>query len=88
MTRRYWQDFETGRRGFTEKNGDLPDGPLVEEIAPCEFYQRETQDISDELGSDNALHLAKEGFVHATTTRLLLTDKGVAAMSADDEALQ
>ena len=39
MTRRYWQDFETGRSGFTEKNGDLPDGPLVEEITALDFYE-------------------------------------------------
>lgn len=38
-TRTYWEDFETGRRGFTE--GELPDGPLVEAISAFEFYDRE-----------------------------------------------
>jgi hypothetical protein len=37
--RRYWHDFETGRSGFTDKNGELPDGPLVEEISGLEFYE-------------------------------------------------
>lgn len=35
----FWEDFETGRRGFTD--GELPDGPLVEEISAREFYERE-----------------------------------------------
>lgn len=39
MSRVYYHDFETGRSGFTD--GDLPDGPLVEEIEAFDFYTRE-----------------------------------------------
>ena len=42
--RRFWEDGESGRRGFTE--GDLPDGPLVEEITAREFYEREAQTLA------------------------------------------
>lgn len=45
--RRFWQDVETGRRGITD--GDLPDGPLVEEITAEEFYARDKQSICEEL---------------------------------------
>lgn len=34
--RKYWEDFETGRRGYTD-NGVFPDGPFVEEISRFEF---------------------------------------------------
>jgi hypothetical protein len=33
---RYWQDFETGRRGYTE-NGVFPDDPFVEEITEEQY---------------------------------------------------
>jgi hypothetical protein len=38
VSRRFYEDFETGRRGFTD--GDLPDGPLVEEISASEWWER------------------------------------------------
>ena len=41
MRRTFYHDFETGRSGFTE--GDLPSGPLVEEITAREFYEREAK---------------------------------------------
>lgn len=34
--RRYWEDFETGRRGYTD-NGVFPDDPFVEEITRFEY---------------------------------------------------
>lgn len=40
----FWQDFETGRRGFTD--GELPDGPFVEEISALEFYKREGKSLA------------------------------------------
>lgn len=36
MSRQYWEDFETGRLGYTD-DGVFPDGPLVEEITKWEF---------------------------------------------------
>ncbi len=44
MSRTYYHDFETGRSGFTD--GDLPDGPLVEEITAREFYLNEGHSLS------------------------------------------
>jgi hypothetical protein len=50
VSRRYWHDFETGRSGFTE--GDLPDGPLVEEITALEFYERESVCVCGKVEAD------------------------------------
>lgn len=75
MTRRFWEDFETGRRGITD--GDLPDGPLVEEITAQQFYERETEELRCVCGK--AKMDGKRcafGASHRT-----------AAMAADDEAL-
>lgn len=49
-TRRWWEDFETGRRGITD--GDLPDGPLVEEITAREFYERESICVCGKAAKD------------------------------------
>lgn len=50
MSRRFWHNFETGRSGFTD--GDLPSGPLVEEITALEFYQRESVCVCGKLEKD------------------------------------
>lgn len=71
MIRRYWEDFETGRRGITE--GDLPDGPFVEEITAREFYEREATCVCGKTAMDGKR--CAFGASHRTLT------------STDDEAL-
>ena len=69
--RRWWEDFETGRRGFTD--GDLPDGPLVEEISALDFYKREGICVCGKAEMDGVR--CKYGASHRT------------ARHEDDEAL-
>jgi hypothetical protein len=60
----YWHDFETGRSGIAD--GDLPDGPLVEEITAREFYIRESKSLScgwPELHHAASEHYCRCGFV-------------------------
>jgi hypothetical protein len=73
LSRTYYHDFETGRSGFTD--GDLPDGPLVEEISALRFYEREAGCACGKAAMDGKrCHL---GATHSTL-----------AMTLDDEALQ
>lgn len=57
MRRVYWEDAETGRRGFSD--GELPDGPLVEEISAYDFYTREALSLA--CGWPAKHHPAGEG---------------------------
>jgi hypothetical protein len=41
--RGFWEDVETGRRGFFGADHPMPDGPMVEEITAREFYEREAK---------------------------------------------
>lgn len=85
MRRAYWQDFETGRRGFSD--GELPDGPLVEEIEAFEFYTREGHSLV--CGWPKQHHPASKhycpcGFVFPQK----LEAHWHGGLSPDDEALQ
>jgi hypothetical protein len=73
VTRRHYEDYETGHRGFTD--GDLPDGPLVEEITALQFYQREGVCVCGKAAMDGKR--CAFGASHRTV-----------AMAADDEALR
>jgi hypothetical protein len=44
VRRLYFSDDETGRLGMTD--GELPDGPFVEEITALEFYKRSSLKLS------------------------------------------
>lgn len=71
----YWHDFETGRRGFTD--GDLPDGPLVEETTAKDFYANAEWDgvcVCGKAEMDGVK--CRYGATHKTL-----------AMTRDDEAL-
>lgn len=89
MSRRYWEDAETGRRGITD--GDLPDGPLVEEISAAEFYDRQKQDLCEEMfGSlvcvcGKAEMDGKRCRYGASHISLAPTTQAAPELSADDE---
>lgn len=70
--RRYWRDDENGRSGFTD--GELPDGPLVEEINALDYYKFNGICVCGKVAMDGVR--CKFGASHRT-----------AAMSLDDEAL-
>jgi len=83
--RLYWHDFETGRSGFTDK-GDLPDGPLVEEIEAFDYFTRMGHvqvcgwpGVHHEAGPN----VCQCGFLFPERA----TIPHFAPMSADDEAL-
>jgi hypothetical protein len=71
--RLYWRDDETDRSGFSD-NGELPDGPLVEEISALDFYKLNGICVCGKAEMDGIR--CRFGAVHKT-----------AAMIRDEEAL-
>lgn len=70
--RLFWEDCETGERGFVD-NGELPAGALVEQITAFEFYEREGTCVCGKKEKDGVR--CRYGASHASIP------------SPDDEAL-